>query len=199
MINIFSKYTASLLLATCSSLAVAGSGFLQDSDGNVVNDGFGECVSINNIKHAHGPEGEHTHCGQTPEKKVEKPAPAPAKREVLQNVSLGAHALFDTNKSDLRAAGKAELDALVDGLGKVKRVDQITITGHTDSRGSEKYNQGLSERRANSVRDYLVSRGVSSSSISTNGRGELEPVASNDTTEGRQKNRRVDIVIEGVK
>ena len=199
MKHIYTQICLGLLLATGSSLLLAANGFLQDTSGKVVTDGFGECVSVDKLKHAHGTEGEHTHCGQVPAKKEKAEAPAPApKPVVLKDISLGAHALFDTNKSDLRAAGRTELDKLAQELSKIKRVDSISITGHTDSRGTEKYNQGLSERRANSVRDYLVGKGINASLVKTGGKGELEPVASNKTSEGRQANRRVDIVITGV-
>lgn len=187
------------IASSWSAAAIAGdAGFLQDSQGGMVKDGFGECVSVIKIKHKHGGEGEHTHCGDTP-KKAEAPKPKPEpKAVVLKNISLGAHALFDVNSADLRAAGKAELDELASALGKVKRVDSVSIVGHTDSSGAASYNQGLSERRANAVSSYLSSKGVSSSVISTSGRGEDSPVADNATKAGRQKNRRVDIVVKGV-
>jgi outer membrane protein OmpA-like peptidoglycan-associated protein len=72
----------------------------------------------------------------------------------------------------------------------------MNIVGHTDSKGSDAYNQALSERRAASVREYLASQGLDGSKISTSGRGEADPVASNDTADGRQQNRRVHITAE---
>jgi OOP family OmpA-OmpF porin len=69
------------------------------------------------------------------------------------------------------------------------------VAGHTDSVGTDQYNQGLSERRANSVRDYLVEQGVRASRLTAVGYGENRPVATNDTADGRQENRRVELVV----
>jgi OOP family OmpA-OmpF porin len=71
----------------------------------------------------------------------------------------------------------------------------VEVAGHTDSTGSETYNQGLSERRANSVKDYLTSQGVTATRLSAKGYGEAQPVASNDTKEGRAENRRVELIV----
>ena len=78
-------------------------------------------------------------------------------------------------------------------------VTAIIATGHTDSRGTEPYNQKLSERRVETVRQYMVSKGVPAAKITTSGKGELQPVATNKTDEGRAKNRRVDIEFTGIK
>ncbi|MEJ2322542.1 MAG: OmpA family protein, partial [Gammaproteobacteria bacterium] len=79
---------------------------------------------------------------------------------------------------------------------KSKGYSSIVIVGHTDSVGSDAYNQGLSERRAASTADYLVSRGIPRDVITTSGMGESQPVATNETAEGRQLNRRVEITID---
>ncbi|WP_233120024.1 OmpA family protein [Rappaport israeli] len=76
-------------------------------------------------------------------------------------------------------------------------VKEITIVGHTDSVGSEKYNQGLSERRARSVGDYMLENGVPASLIKAYGQGESQPVATNKTAAGRAQNRRVEITVDG--
>jgi OOP family OmpA-OmpF porin len=73
----------------------------------------------------------------------------------------------------------------------------MTIVGHTDSRGSKRYNQGLSERRAQSVADYLAAQGLTTNNIQVSGRGESEPVASNKSRAGRAQNRRVNIQVNG--
>jgi OOP family OmpA-OmpF porin len=75
----------------------------------------------------------------------------------------------------------------------------VIATGHTDSIGTERYNQKLSERRAAAVKAYLVSKGIPASKITTIGKGETQPVATNKTAAGRQKNRRVDIEFKGVR
>ena len=104
--------------------------------------------------------------------------------------------LFDFNKSDLRQ--EAQL-----GLAKVSVILEqypemhISVEGHTDNVGSEDYNLKLSEKRAQSVYDFLVSQGVPAERLDTKGYGMTQPVASNETAEGRQKNRRVDLVIRG--
>lgn len=191
-----------MLQLTLPTTASADSGFLTDRNGNIVVDGFGECVSIIKIKHR--PNVNNHHC-VTSHKKMHKkmhkkvhakPAPKPI---VHENIDLAAHALFDTNKSNLRNAGTSELDELASKLKSYHYIDSISITGHTDSRGSESYNQALSERRAASVKAYLVSKGVNGSVISTSGAGESSPVASNKTTEGRQQNRHVVIMIKARK
>ncbi|HUH11565.1 MAG TPA: OmpA family protein, partial [Longimicrobiales bacterium] len=72
---------------------------------------------------------------------------------------------------------------------------ELLVVGHTDAVGSDDYNQALSERRAQAAADFLVTQGVSRTAIRTVGRGETEPIASNDTPEGRQMNRRVEVAI----
>lgn len=123
-------------------------------------------------------------------------APAPAPQKVTETFSLSAEQLFDFDKSTLRPEGAAALDTLVEKYRGNARLRTMSLTGHTDSVGSDEYNQGLSERRANSVRDYLVEKGVDGSKISASGRGESSPAATNDTAEGRQQNRRVDVSAE---
>ena len=101
---------------------------------------------------------------------------------------------FDTGS----AAIKPELRAVLDPFANSLQGDPaalVTIVGHTDSTGSNELNQRLSIERANSVRDYIVVRGVSAARVSTAGRGELEPVADNSTESGRARNRRVEIFL----
>ena len=121
-----------------------------------------------------------------------KPAPAAAK------VTYAADAFFDFDKSVLKPAGKAKLDDLV---GKVKGInlEVIIAVGHTDSVGTDAYNQKLSVRRAESVKAYLVSKGIEKNRIYTEGKGEKQPVADNKTKEGRAKNRRVEIEVVGTR
>lgn len=108
--------------------------------------------------------------------------------------SVSASALFDFDKDVVKDQGKAELHNLGEYIkSKGITVGDIDVIGHTDSMGSEEYNLGLSQRRAMAVRDYLVANGIAADIIDVSGKGELEPVASNDTDEGRAKNRRVEI------
>ena len=128
-----------------------------------------------------------------------KPAPPPAKpKPVAEKVTLAADVLFDFDKSVIKPAGKSKLDDLA---GKIRGVnlEVVIAIGHTDSIGSDAYNQKLSVRRAESVKAYLVSKGVEPNRIYTEGKGEKQPVASNKTKEGRQKNRRVEIEVIGTR
>ena len=104
----------------------------------------------------------------------------------------GVH--FATDSSALTSEAKSILDSAV-GAINASSSSLIDIEGHTDSRGSDSHNEALSERRAQSVADYLASQGVSASSLNPIGMGEGSPVASNDTTDGRRLNRRVDVTI----
>lgn len=101
--------------------------------------------------------------------------------------------LFEVNKSELSTAGMRVVNKVNAFLAKYPTYN-ILVEGHTDSTGSEVYNQALSERRANSVRDALVNRGTSMSRISTEVFGELRPIEDNATHEGRRQNRRVEVV-----
>jgi outer membrane protein OmpA-like peptidoglycan-associated protein len=122
-----------------------------------------------------------------------EPAPAPA--PAPETITLSGDALFDFDKSNLRPDAVEALDTIVQKY-KGASLKSMNIVGHTDSKGSDAYNQALSERRAASVREYLASQGLDGSKISTSGRGEADPVASNDTADGRQQNRRVHITAE---
>ena len=104
--------------------------------------------------------------------------------------------LFDTAKADLRQNAREAL-AKLSGIVLNYPSLQLTIEGHTDSTGTEAFNQTLSEKRADNVRDYLVAQGLPATSISAQGLGESSPVADNSTAAGRQKNRRVEIVVSG--
>jgi OmpA-OmpF porin, OOP family len=132
-----------------------------------------------------------------PETKLAEPAPVPA--EPI-HVRLSADTLFDFDKSKLRPAG---MRAIEDALAKTMmqggsiQVEHIHVVGHTDSVGTIPYNQKLSERRADSVKVFMISKGVPETMITTEGRGKLDPIATNKTAEGRQLNRRVEITFEG--
>ena len=117
-------------------------------------------------------------------------------REDLLKMTLASEASFDFNKSNVKPAFQPSLEKLATVMNKYNR-SEITIIGHTDSTGSNAYNQGLSEDRARSVKDYLVSRGVATSRMTIVGRGESEPRDTNSTEAGRQLNRRVEILIKG--
>jgi OOP family OmpA-OmpF porin len=126
------------------------------------------------------------------------PAPAPAPVPTSEKVSYSADAFFDFDKAVLKPAGKASLDDLV---GKLKDInlEVIIAVGHTDSVGTDEYNQKLSVRRAEAVKAYLQSKGVEANRVYTEGKGEKQPVADNKTAAGRAKNRRVEIEVVGTR
>ncbi len=104
----------------------------------------------------------------------------------------GVH--FDFDRATLKPEAAAILDQAAALLADHERV-MVEVAGHTDSVGSDSYNQGLSERRANTVRDYLMGKGISASRLTAAGYGEARPVATNDTKDGRHENRRVELVV----
>ena len=172
-----------------------GSGTYTDKSKNLVieNDGKGKAKITFN--------------GQTTEvdaKPLEKPGklaklemvpPVPSIEANSLLITLDSEVLFDVNKYDVRVHPEAE-EVLKNLAIVLKEMDvkNFEIDGHTDSDASDEYNQVLSEKRANSVKNFLVSQGVTAE-ITTKGYGESKPVASNDTAEGKQKNRRVEIII----
>jgi outer membrane protein OmpA-like peptidoglycan-associated protein len=109
-------------------------------------------------------------------------------------VELSDKVLFDFGKSDLTPASKQSLDKIVVVFNKYPETN-IEIQGHTDSKGSTEYNQGLSVRRATSVSDYLRVKGIAASRLTIKGFGEDAPKYTNDTEEGRAQNRRVEFLI----
>ena len=118
----------------------------------------------------------------------------PAPQTEVITLSDAGNVLFDFDKSDLTPAAKAQLDTLMDKLRNADVVS-IKVIGHTDSKGSDAYNQALSERRASSVAAYLLSQGLAPNKLTSEGRGESEPVADNASDEGRAENRRVELHI----
>lgn len=128
----------------------------------------------------------------------DKGATSTASQEVMiseeQTMSIAAHVLFDFDKSALRPDAVDVLSPLLQAMQSDSQLKAV-IVGHTDNIGSEQYNLGLSERRAQAVADYLMEGGIGAERLNVEGRGETEPVATNDTPEGRQENRRVDIVV----
>jgi outer membrane protein OmpA-like peptidoglycan-associated protein len=109
-------------------------------------------------------------------------------------VTFASGLLFDFDSDAVRGNARSNLDELARSLDKYGK-SNLMIVGHTDNQGRDSYNQGLSERRSASAARYLSSRGVSRSRIATRGLGEDEPVATNETEDGRQRNRRVEVAI----
>ncbi len=129
---------------------------------------------------------------------VVAPAVVPVAPPAATKVTYAADAFFDFDKSVIKPAGKEKLDDLI---GKIKDInlEVIIAVGHTDSVGSDSYNQKLSVRRSEAVKAYLVSKGIEKNRVYTEGKGEKQPVADNKTAEGRAKNRRVEIEVVGTR
>ena len=131
------------------------------------------------------------------------PAPAAAPAVVpaapaTEKVSFAADAFFDFNKTALKPEGKAKLDDLADKV-KGLNLEVVIAVGHTDSVGSDAYNDKLSVKRSEAVKSYLAGKGIDASKIYTEGKGEKQPVADNKSAEGRAKNRRVEIEVVGTR
>jgi OOP family OmpA-OmpF porin len=130
---------------------------------------------------------------------AEAPKPAPAKpKPVAEKITFAADVFFDFDKSVIKPEGKSKLD---DVSSKVRGInlEVVIAIGHADSIGSDAYNQRLSVRRAESVKAYLVSKGIEPNRVYTEGKGEKQPVADNKTREGRAKNRRVELEVIGTR
>jgi len=186
---------------------VAANGYVQSAGGSV-RSGAGSCVRTGYWTPSSATEEcdpdllpKKTPVAAPPPPPPPPPPPAPAvkpppppPRPIVEKVSLRGDTLFDFDKSVV----KAVLDKLVD-QAKALNLEVIVAVGHTDSVGTDAYNQKLSERRAAAVKAYLVSKGVAANRVYTEGKGEKSPVADNKTKEGRSKNRRVEVEVVGTR
>jgi len=134
------------------------------------------------------------------------PPPAPPPAPQVQKITLASKALFDFDKAVLKPEGKAAIDSeIIAKLSQVQKLELVLVTGHTDRIGTQQYNQKLSERRADAVRDYLVSKGVAKDKIETLGMGKTQPVPGVVCTMTQMKaliaclapNRRVEVEVKG--
>jgi OOP family OmpA-OmpF porin len=194
------------------------SAYVQDARGVIARDPFGLCWRTGYWTPADAVPGcdaplcveperlENGKCVAPPPPPVAAPAPAPAPAPAVvpapvptsEKVSYSADAFFDFDKAVLKPAGKASLDDLVSKLKDIN-LEVIIAVGHTDSVGTDAYNQKLSVRRAEAVKAYLQSKGVEANRVYTEGKGEKQPVADNKTAAGRAKNRRVEIEVVGTR
>ncbi|MBC7503338.1 MAG: OmpA family protein [Herminiimonas sp.] len=184
------------------------SAYVQDSRGVIARDPFGLCWRTGYWTPADAVPGCDGEIAKPAPAPVEAPAPAPAvtpppapvapAAPTSEKVTFAADAFFDFDKSVLKPDGKAKLDDLTSKLQGMN-LEVIIAVGHTDSVGTDAYNQRLSIRRAEAVKAYLVSKGIEANRVYTEGKGEKQPVADNKTAAGRAKNRRVEIEVVGTR
>lgn len=207
------KIFSVIVLAVVSFNAFSNDGpYWTDENGTIVRSGFGECIRTINWT----PEDAIEECGGKPKAKPaavppvdsdgdgvpddadkcpDSPADKPVDKDgctivsvVLKNVQ------FELNSSELTGGSSESLDKVVDAMNEYSTL-RIEIQAHSDSSGDAAYNQSLSEKRANSVRDYLIGKGIASDRMEAKGYGESQPIADNDTREGRVANRRVELKV----
>ncbi|MFT5963122.1 MAG: OOP family OmpA-OmpF porin [Burkholderiaceae bacterium] len=182
------------------------SAYVQDARGVIVRDPFGLCWRTGYWTPADavpGCDGEIAKPAPAPVVAAPAPAPAPVPvvvppAPVSEKVTFAADAFFDFDKSVLKPDGKAKLDDLASKLQGMN-LEVIIAVGHTDSVGSDAYNQKLSVRRSEAVKAYLVSKGIEANRVYTEGKGEKQPVADNKSAAGRAQNRRVEIEVVGTR
>lgn len=152
--------------------AAAQTQYLSDSQKENVTNSYGECWEV-----SYGLEN----CGDAP-------------AEIAETITITTDGLFEFDKSEIRPELAAKLDEVANRL-EGREYNSVAIVGHTCSIGTEEWNQGLSERRANATADYLEGKGVDRARMKISGEGELNPAYSNETAEGRKKNRRVEVSV----
>jgi OOP family OmpA-OmpF porin len=126
------------------------------------------------------------------------PAPVPAPQPRSEKATFSAHTLFDFDQSKLKPEGKQALDQLLSQQAGIN-LEVMVVVGHTDSVGTDAYNQALSLRRAAAVKEYLVAKGVDGPHVFTEGKGESQPIAENKSAAGRTENRRVTVEVVGTR
>jgi OOP family OmpA-OmpF porin len=173
------------------------SAYAQASNGTIVRSGTGLCWHTGYWTPADsvaGCDGALVAAAAPASAAPAAAAPVPT----AEKVTFAADAFFDFDKATLKPDGKAKLDDLASKLNSLN-LEVIIAVGHTDSVGSDAYNQKLSIRRAEAVKGYLVNKGVDAKRVYTEGKGEKQPVATNKTAAGRAQNRRVEIEVVGTR
>jgi outer membrane protein OmpA-like peptidoglycan-associated protein len=124
-------------------------------------------------------------------------APEPPKRVEVKadRIEINEKIQFELDKAEIKEASHGLLNEIVDVLKEHVDIKKVDILGHTDSDGTDEYNQDLSDRRAKAVLQYLVNHGIEKKRLSAKGFGEGKPIADNETEEGKEKNRRVEFLI----
>lgn len=172
--------------------------YWKDSGGNWVRDSYGNCVRSSDWRSGQytpgcDPQPEQAEASKVEVSKFEAPLPAPT--SIPEAIALEVDALFPFDSAELTAEGRQAVDEIAAQLKDVERIDSITIDGYADAMGPEEYNLKLSERRAKAIRDELVRMGLNPALMQVRAHGEADPVASNDTPEGRRQNRRAVVSI----
>ena len=201
---------SSLLVATLtafSAQAALSPGYVYDASGKVDRDGAGKCLVTSAWNKDNATKECHPELFPEPKAAAPAPAPAPAPVAVVapppppptpKIVVFEAAALFGVNKAELSTAGKQKIkDYREQARAELSSAKTVKITGHTDSSGAAEYNQTLSVKRAEAVRDYLISLGADASKMEVAGMGEDKPIADNKTAGGRANNRRVEVEVTG--
>lgn len=206
------KVTGPLFLAvnlvmvapTVHAADAAQAGRVTDASGMPVTSGAGECVNaVGGVTDPMQQCGDAMPTAAPVEAQVEivaTPTAATITAKKMEKITIAASMLFAFDSSELSDDAKAVIDERIQALGgEAKLTSVMKVVGYTDSTGPETYNQQLSERRAKAVADYIIARAqrVGSSDIEVIGMGEADPIATNATSEGRAKNRRVDIFAQG--
>lgn len=133
---------------------------------------------------------------EPPPKEEPPPPPKPKRVEVTADkIVIREKIQFELNKATIKSDSDALLTEIADVFKENTHIKKVSIEGHTDSQGSDAYNQKLSEQRAKAVLDYLVGKGIDAKRLTSKGLGESKPIASNDTEEGKEQNRRVEFII----
>ena len=201
-------FSASAQDMTDIKASTPNSAYVQDGRGVIVRDPFGLCWRTGYWTPADAVPG----CDAPLVKPEPAAAPAPAPAAVAtpapvvvvppaptsEKVTFAADAFFDFDKAVLKSEAKTKLDDMASKLQGIN-LEVVIAVGHTDSVGSDAYNQKLSVKRAEAVKAYLVSKGIEANRVYTEGKGEKQPVADNKTAAGRAQNRRVEIEVVGTR
>ena len=172
-------------------------GYVSSASDTAVRTGTGECLHVSSFSE----EGQINACEgiedvvAMPEPEpVAPPPPEPTQVAKIELREVDERALFEFDSADLTEEGQAQMEELFNQLADYRGVTEISVVGYTDSTGPEEYNLQLSERRAATVAQMLSER-YPDATVNTEGRGESNPIATNETREGRQMNRRVEIEV----
>ncbi|MDB4224108.1 OmpA family protein [Granulosicoccus sp.] len=187
---------ASAHSAVDGSVEASGGSYIS-SGGSVIKTGLGGCLQSGTFSAddaINACEGIADEAAEVVAEAPAAPAATPAQTSKIDTREFSEQTLFDTDSAQLNASGLSVMNGLFSALSEYKGITGISVTGHTDSRGSEAYNQALSEQRAQTVADQVSSR-YPDARIDVIGMGESSPIASNVSAEGRQLNRRVDVEV----